>query len=224
MALLAVLRRLRHALAVDHWPWRLLGGVVGVQMLWTGCNLLALLLPQHGSMLQLLGVMFSGSAMILALHAIARRLLATIEQRQIPHPASPLGVVTVSIGIAICPATAYAAINLLQQADAALYRAKRNGRNCCAHAQDAAAALQSVAAPGRACAANAARAACAPVSVHKKRQLRRAGLAWRGAAKRRGVTPPRRPCTPPPGCTRTSRACRRRRCPPAPPAASTWPA
>ncbi|CTP88062.1 hypothetical protein A6R71_09925 [Xanthomonas translucens pv. arrhenatheri] len=83
-----------------------------------------------------------------AAHAIARRLLAAIEQRQIPHPSSPLGVVTVSIGITTCPATAYAAINLLQQADAALYRAKRNGRNCCAHAQDAAQEMQGVATPG----------------------------------------------------------------------------
>ncbi|WP_369976397.1 GGDEF domain-containing protein [Xanthomonas bundabergensis] len=69
-------------------------------------------------------------------HAIARRLLAAIEQRQIPHPASPLGVVTVSIGIATHPASAEAVIDLLHHADAALYRAKRNGRNCCAHAQD----------------------------------------------------------------------------------------
>ncbi|WP_369933761.1 sensor domain-containing diguanylate cyclase [Xanthomonas tesorieronis] len=80
--------------------------------------------------------------------AIARRLLATIEQRQIPHPASPLGMVTVSIGIATCPATAEAAIELLHHADAALYRAKRDGRNCCVHAQDVAAQPQGVAAPG----------------------------------------------------------------------------
>lgn len=73
-----------------------------------------------------------------AAHAIARRLLAAVEHRQIPHPASPMGVVTVSIGIATHPASAEAAIELLHHADAALYRAKRNGRNCCAHALDAA--------------------------------------------------------------------------------------
>ncbi|KLD78031.1 hypothetical protein Y886_12470, partial [Xanthomonas hyacinthi DSM 19077] len=83
-----------------------------------------------------------------AAYAIAQRLLAAIEQRQIPHPASPLGVVTVSIGIATHPASAEAAIDLLHHADAALYRAKRNGRNCCAHALDAAADAQGVAAPG----------------------------------------------------------------------------
>lgn len=53
-----------------------------------------------------------------------------------PHPASPMGVVTVSIGIATRPATADAAIELLHHADVALYRAKRKGRNGCVHARD----------------------------------------------------------------------------------------
>ncbi|WP_369939746.1 GGDEF domain-containing protein [Xanthomonas medicagonis] len=83
-----------------------------------------------------------------AAHAIARGLLAAVAHRRIPHPASPLGVVTVSIGIATRPATADAALELLQQADAALYRAKRNGRNDCVHARDAAADAAGIAAPG----------------------------------------------------------------------------
>ncbi|MBN6149398.1 GGDEF domain-containing protein [Xanthomonas sp. AmX2] len=78
----------------------------------------------------------------------AQQLLLAIERRGIAHPASPLGVVTVSIGIATRPASAAAAIALLRQADAALYRAKHGGRNRCAHAQDAAADAQSVATPG----------------------------------------------------------------------------
>ncbi|WP_456359838.1 diguanylate cyclase domain-containing protein [Xanthomonas translucens] len=70
--------------------------------------------------------------------------------------ASPPGALTVSIGIATCPANAEAAIDLLQHADAALYRARRNCRNCCAPAQDAAAKMRGVAAPGRVRAATGA--------------------------------------------------------------------
>lgn len=69
-----------------------------------------------------------------AVENLANRLLTGVSDLRIPHPASPLGQVTVSIGVATydCeamngsgdPATA-----LLQAADHALYQAKADGRN-----------------------------------------------------------------------------------------------
>lgn len=49
----------------------------------------------------------------------------------IPHTDSLLGIVTVSIGVAILqPSNQLLPVELVRQADAALYRAKTNGRNC----------------------------------------------------------------------------------------------
>lgn len=63
--------------------------------------------------------------------AVAEGLRQGCEALAIPHPASPTGsVVTLSLGVAACvPAEQASAVSLLAQADAALYRAKQEGRN-----------------------------------------------------------------------------------------------
>jgi len=63
-----------------------------------------------------------------AAHAI-ERVRAAVEALAIPHPgASPAGVLTVSAGIAELQGGAWE--DWLARADAALYEAKRAGRNC----------------------------------------------------------------------------------------------
>ena len=63
--------------------------------------------------------------------AFAERLRQTCENRAIPHPSSPVGpVVTISLGVASCiPSPELSAAGLVAEADAALYRAKQEGRN-----------------------------------------------------------------------------------------------
>ncbi len=62
--------------------------------------------------------------------AIAERIRKAVEAVGIPHEASRTGVVTVSIGVtAGIPSPELAQHNFLAAADAALYAAKRNGRN-----------------------------------------------------------------------------------------------
>jgi len=67
-----------------------------------------------------------------ALH-VAERIRTTLEKLAIPHPGSPLSVLTISIGVhSLYPeqGNAQAAIEtLLQCADSALYQAKEGGRN-----------------------------------------------------------------------------------------------
>lgn len=69
---------------------------------------------------------------------MARRLLASVSSLMIPHPASPLGHVTVSIGVAIrrhdWMDEGDTTSALFQAADHALYRAKSDGRNRIRHA------------------------------------------------------------------------------------------
>ena len=61
---------------------------------------------------------------------IARNTLAAVAAAAIPHQDSPLGHVTISIGVACWPASAPLDRELLLlQADKALYSAKRQGRN-----------------------------------------------------------------------------------------------
>ncbi len=61
---------------------------------------------------------------------LAERIHAAIRQRRLPHAGSPLGLVTVSIGVACATGASDMTPRLLfDQADAALYRAKRGGRN-----------------------------------------------------------------------------------------------
>lgn len=64
---------------------------------------------------------------------VAERLRRAVEDLAIPHPASPISpYVTVSCGVAAMipdPQSARSSANLVRSADAALYRAKNNGKN-----------------------------------------------------------------------------------------------
>ncbi|CAN0573708.1 unnamed protein product, partial [Laminaria digitata] len=61
---------------------------------------------------------------------IAERLRMEIENAAIPHEdLGPRGVVTASFGVSAGPVSAHKFAELLSAADAALYAAKRNGRN-----------------------------------------------------------------------------------------------
>jgi len=64
---------------------------------------------------------------------VAANILEAIRAMRIPHAQSPHRMVTVSIGIASCPAgQAFNPDRLIEQADQALYLAKGRGRNCSA--------------------------------------------------------------------------------------------
>ena len=63
-------------------------------------------------------------------HKVARDLLDAVQDLAIEHPASPLGRVSVSVGIAsLSPRHGLESTMLIQQADRALYESKRSGRN-----------------------------------------------------------------------------------------------
>ena len=63
-------------------------------------------------------------------YTIAETIRTAVTGLAQPHPPSPLGVATVSIGVAsIVPVFGQASILLLTAADAALYRAKADGKN-----------------------------------------------------------------------------------------------
>jgi diguanylate cyclase (GGDEF)-like protein len=62
--------------------------------------------------------------------AVARRILKQLQHENITHPSSPLGYVSVSIGIAVGTGSRLEpALGLIEAADAALYCAKAAGRN-----------------------------------------------------------------------------------------------
>ncbi|MDT7952561.1 MAG: sensor domain-containing diguanylate cyclase [Acetobacteraceae bacterium] len=66
-----------------------------------------------------------------AAHDLAERLRGAIEDLRIEHRGSPIGYVTVSIGLATMqPTTGCTANDLLLDADRWLYTAKSGGRNC----------------------------------------------------------------------------------------------
>jgi diguanylate cyclase (GGDEF)-like protein len=61
---------------------------------------------------------------------VAERLRRAVEDLRIAHAAAPSGHVTISVGVAaLVPAAGEAAERLIDLADAALYAAKRRGRN-----------------------------------------------------------------------------------------------
>lgn len=61
-------------------------------------------------------------------YVAAERVRAAVQAMQMPHVESPFGVLTVSIGVAAEAAESWQV--LLEEADQALYKAKRGGRNC----------------------------------------------------------------------------------------------
>jgi diguanylate cyclase (GGDEF)-like protein len=61
--------------------------------------------------------------------AAAEKLRATVEQAALPHPASEAGRVTISVGVAVFPEDGRDLGALVDAADAALFAAKRAGRN-----------------------------------------------------------------------------------------------
>jgi diguanylate cyclase (GGDEF)-like protein len=61
---------------------------------------------------------------------VAEKIRARVSTTNIPHAdRQPLGRMTVSIGVAVCPDDARTAEALLEAADMALYRAKKSGRD-----------------------------------------------------------------------------------------------
>ena len=63
-------------------------------------------------------------------HSVAEIIRASVQKLQLKHPKSPMGVVTLSIGVALAfPSGAMTAKELFRAADHALYEAKRSGRN-----------------------------------------------------------------------------------------------
>jgi len=61
---------------------------------------------------------------------VAQRIREGLHRAELPHAASPFGLITVSIGVAtLSPTPGTDGQTLLAQADEALYRAKRLGRN-----------------------------------------------------------------------------------------------
>ncbi|WP_326538834.1 GGDEF domain-containing protein [Pseudorhodoferax sp.] len=73
---------------------------------------------------------------------LAHKIGAAMQAAALPHGDSPLGIVTASIGVAATvPSAGQTAAALVQAADAALYRAKAQGRNRAVAAQAGMAAL-----------------------------------------------------------------------------------
>ena len=67
----------------------------------------------------------------IAASVVAERMRASVAALKEPHHAVPSGIVTVSIGVAvIVPKAERSSDQLFGSADAALYEAKKSGRNC----------------------------------------------------------------------------------------------
>ena len=64
--------------------------------------------------------------------SVARTLVASVAKLRLPHAATAVGIVTISVGAAIeAPVAAASLPMLLKRADEALYAAKAAGRNTC---------------------------------------------------------------------------------------------
>lgn len=62
---------------------------------------------------------------------IAKRIRQEVIALSLPHVGTPMGIVTVSLGVACqAPSPRQTSDELLKEADSALYRAKQSGRNC----------------------------------------------------------------------------------------------
>jgi diguanylate cyclase (GGDEF)-like protein len=62
-------------------------------------------------------------------HARAERIRTRMRELTVMHQGQSLGMVTVSVGVAELPQRGASAKELLEAADAALYRARREGRD-----------------------------------------------------------------------------------------------
>ena len=60
---------------------------------------------------------------------LAELLRAEVENLQIEHSDQPLGILTVSVGVASCQGAGACAEDVFRAADSALYLAKKRGRN-----------------------------------------------------------------------------------------------
>ncbi len=74
-------------------------------------------------------VLLNGTDTVGASH-VAKRIVGAIQGLKIPHERSPFGVLTVSIGVASMLREHHRSMDeVIKDADAALYRAKQDGRN-----------------------------------------------------------------------------------------------
>ena len=66
-----------------------------------------------------------------AAELVAEKCRELVAALNIPHAASPVGVITISVGVCtMVPGEESSCTTLIERADDKLYRAKRNGRNC----------------------------------------------------------------------------------------------
>ena len=68
---------------------------------------------------------------------VAEKIRQAVEALNIPHPDSPWGRVTVSLGVSCIHGADTTQTDLLKTADSALYAAKAQGRNCVVASEDA---------------------------------------------------------------------------------------
>jgi len=69
------------------------------------------------------------TADLAAAHGRAEKICSNLRLLEVVHQGQPVGTVTVSVGVAAIPEHGATPQRLLEAADAALYRAKREGRN-----------------------------------------------------------------------------------------------
>jgi diguanylate cyclase (GGDEF)-like protein len=82
------------------------------------------------------------TADLISAHARAERIRSKLRELTVLHQGQSLGMITVSVGVAALPEHGVAPQQLLDAADAALYRAKREGRDRVVDADAVAAAAE----------------------------------------------------------------------------------